>query len=364
MNDVRVNEDGIAITRDKYPDTSMRWDELRYIQCFQHDAGTVSIDLGCTTGGFITADSSMPGFPVLLKMFDVYVKMPVGWRDLLHAFTHGNSGGSVLDLYEKPEEISPAAATPDRAGRLARPQFPRASKYNAQWLIDNGMGPNPLWLTEWLSESMELKPGMRVLDLGCGRGASSIFLAREFEAKVWAADVWVKATDNAVRFEEAGVADRVSPVYAEAHALPFAHDYFDAIVSIDAYHYFGTDDLYLGYISRYLRTGGQLGIVVPALDAEMRGEVPAHLRPYWDWEFCSFHTPAWWRRHWEKTRMVKVQTADALTNGAKLWMDWCDACAELGPLGSKEAMAKEAEMLRIDAGETFGFARVVAREND
>ncbi len=42
------------------------------------------------------------------------------------------------------------------------------------------MGPNVLWLTEALSQVMELKRGMRVLDMGCGKAVSSIFLAREF----------------------------------------------------------------------------------------------------------------------------------------------------------------------------------------
>jgi cyclopropane fatty-acyl-phospholipid synthase-like methyltransferase len=41
-------------------------------------------------------------------------------------------------------------------------------------------GANPLWLTEWLAEAMPLQTGVRVLDLGCGRGASSVFLNREF----------------------------------------------------------------------------------------------------------------------------------------------------------------------------------------
>jgi cyclopropane fatty-acyl-phospholipid synthase-like methyltransferase len=37
--------------------------------------------------------------------------------------------------------------------------------------------------------SMDLKPSMRVLDLGCGRAMSSIFLHREFDVQVWAVDL-------------------------------------------------------------------------------------------------------------------------------------------------------------------------------
>jgi cyclopropane fatty-acyl-phospholipid synthase-like methyltransferase len=165
-----------------------------------------------------------------------------------------------------------------------------------------------------------------------------------------------------VRIEQAGVADRVMPVYAEAHALPFAQEYFDAIVSINAYQYFGTDDLYLGYLTRYLRPGGRLGIVVPGVMKEVGTEVPAHLRPYWDWEFCSFHTAAWWRAHWQKTGMVEVEAAEVMEGGASLWLQWADMCAERGSGSWKEAMGKEAEMLRVDAGATFGLVRAIARK--
>jgi len=51
-------------------------------------------------------------------------------------------------------------------------RFPRSAKYEPEWVIENAMGPNPLWLTEFLCEEMELRPGMRVLDLGCGKALS------------------------------------------------------------------------------------------------------------------------------------------------------------------------------------------------
>ena len=44
-------------------------------------------------------------------------------------------------------------------------EFPRSAKYDTEWNIKNMMGPNVLWLTESLSQAMDLKPGMRVLDL-------------------------------------------------------------------------------------------------------------------------------------------------------------------------------------------------------
>jgi cyclopropane fatty-acyl-phospholipid synthase-like methyltransferase len=74
--------------------------------------------------------------------------------------------------------------------RLLSARFPRTSKYNPAWLIAGVSGAaNSLWLAEWLSEKMDFRPEMKVLDLGCGRGASSIFLNREFGVQVWSTDL-------------------------------------------------------------------------------------------------------------------------------------------------------------------------------
>ena len=246
--------------------------------------------------------------------------------------------------------------------RIFKPNFPRASTYDPQWLMDNCMGPHVLWLAEWLSQRLLLKAGMRVLDLGCGRATSSIFLAKEFGLAVWAADLWIKPNENSERIEHADVSAQVFPIFAEAHDLPFAEGSFDAIVSFDAYHYFGTDDLYLGYISKFLKPGGRLGIVVPGLQEELSEFPPTHLSQYWVWDFCSFHSPAWWRRHWEKTGLMELEVADALPNGWKLWLEWNDLCAECGLEKLRQLASQEAEMLRVDGGRTFGFTRLIAQK--
>lgn len=245
---------------------------------------------------------------------------------------------------------------------LFRPtQFPRSAGYDPDWVLEHMMGPNALWLTESLAGSMDLEPAMRVLDMGCGKGLSSIFLAREYGLQVWAADLWIDATDNFERFRAAGVEDNVFPIHAEAHALPFADGFFDAMVSVDAYHYFGTDDLYLeNHMARLVRPGGQLGIVVPGLVEELiSGEAPAHLRPYWEPQFFSFHSPTWWRRHWERSGLVTVELSDLLPEGWRHWMVSASLWSErLGRPGG------EADMLASDKGQALGLTRMVARRNE
>ena len=104
---------------------------------------------------------------------------------------------------------------------------------------------------------LDLRPGMRVLDLGCGRAMSSIFLRREFGVQVWATDLWFSASENLQRIRDAGVEDGVFPIHADARSLPFAAEFFDAIVSIDSFFYYGTDDLYLNYLARFVKPGGR-----------------------------------------------------------------------------------------------------------
>ncbi len=224
-------------------------------------------------------------------------------------------------------------------------------------MLENLMGPNALWLAEALSQVMDLQPGMRVLDMGCGRAISSIFLAREFSVQVWATDLWIGASDNWERIREAGAQDSVFPIHAEAHALPYAHEFFDALVSLDAYHYFGTDDLYLGTFARFVPPGGQVGIVVPGLRHELSGGLPDHLASGWQWDWWSFHSPDWWRWHWEKAGLVTVEVADMIPDGWKYWLTWLEIAAEHGYPSDQY----EIKLLREDAGRNLGFTRVVAR---
>lgn len=250
--------------------------------------------------------------------------------------------------------------TPTQRARVANAAFPRAGSYEPEFQFATMMGPNVLWLAEWASRDIGFQPGMRVLDLGCGKAASSIFIAKEFGANVWAADLWINPTENLTRIEGVGLADRVFPLQAEARALPFVDRYFDAIVSFDAFHYFGTDDLYVGYVSRFLKPGGTL-CVSPGFTAELEEGPPSHLVPFWDWQFGSFHSPAWWRAHWAKTGLVEVILADWLPDGWRHWAEWSELCAEVGAGRNPEGGGKESEMLRLDSGRTLGFTRVVAR---
>jgi cyclopropane fatty-acyl-phospholipid synthase-like methyltransferase len=243
---------------------------------------------------------------------------------------------------------------PTMDSRFVSPRFPRAAKYHPDWIAAGvSGGANPLWMTEWLTETVELKPGMRVLDLGCGRALSSVFLRHEFGVQVWAVDLWFDPSENLKRIRDAGVEDGVFPLRADARSLPFATEFFDAILSIDSFFYYGTDDTFLPVLARFVKPGGPIGLAGAGLMREFGESVPEHLRAWWTPDMGCLHSAAWWRRHWGLTGLVEVMTADTLVDGWKFWLDWHRAiCPD---------NAAEISAIEDDAGRYMGYVRAVCR---
>ena len=240
--------------------------------------------------------------------------------------------------------------------RFLSQRFPRSSAYHPEWIVASvSSGANTLRVTEWLVEKLELQPGMRVLDLGCGRAASSIFLQREFRVQVWGTDLWFDPSENLRRIRDAGAESGVFPIHADARSLPFAKEFFDAVVSIDSFVYYGTDDRYLNYLARFVKPGGAIGIAGCGLRQEIEGEVPEHLRAWWEPGIWCLHSAAWWRRHWEKTGIVTVEIADDMPEGWREWLEWQRTIC---PENATEIQAVEA-----DAGNYLGYVRVVGRRS-
>lgn len=85
--------------------------------------------------------------------------------------------------------------------------------------------------TQYETIARLIKPGMKVLDAGCGEGVLSWYLA-ERGAVVTAMDISRPNLENAQAFlEKKGVADRVTLVQGDAENLPFPDASFDLVVS-------------------------------------------------------------------------------------------------------------------------------------
>jgi cyclopropane-fatty-acyl-phospholipid synthase len=110
-----------------------------------------------------------------------------------------------------------------------------------------------------VARKLDLKPGMRLLDVGCGWGSFAIHAAREYGAKVTGVTISPSQAELArERVGQAGLGDEVEIRVADYRQMPGAS--FDAIASIGMAEHVGESkiDLYAESLFALLRPGGLL----------------------------------------------------------------------------------------------------------
>ena len=181
-------------------------------------------------------------------------------------------------------------------------------KYRKYFTKDYLMGPNSFRL---LDELIRRKPAdvqfHRTLDLGCGYALTSFFIANETDADyVYAFDLWIPATENYLRIQESRLEDKVIPVHGDAMDMPFAHEYFDAVISVDSYHYFGCKEgVFAEKILPFVKKKGCVMITIPGLKAQPQGELKKLFETWAEGDdSLLFKTAEWWEKLLKKVRQL------------------------------------------------------------
>jgi cyclopropane fatty-acyl-phospholipid synthase-like methyltransferase len=222
--------------------------------------------------------------------------------------------------------------------------FPKTDTFPKSIMRERSMGPNPLKLCEELLGHADIPVGSVVLDLGSGAGLTSALMAREYGLIVYAADLWSDPSDNMRFFEGCGLANRqVIPLKADATALPFAHGFFDAVVSVDSYNYFGRDPGYLGeHLLPFVKRGGELLFAIPGMVRDCHDDLPACLLASWTPEQLDYmHDMRWWRANIVQTEGVEILDMREMACTREAWVDWveCDNEYAAGDRAAVEAGA-------------------------
>ena len=226
-----------------------------------------------------------------------------------------------------------------------------------QWIQAHSLGGNTYLATLQLIRHLSAYKTPKILDLGCGKCLSSILLAEKLGAEVWAIDNQAPVDENFQilrQFEHL----RVIPLQLDATNLPFPHNYFDCIVAVNATYYFGTDDKFLPYISKFLKKDGIMAITDICFTQEIEsvGEIPALLKADFFYYFQHIHALEWWKRKWEKTGLFDILVAEH--------------CENIGQM--KEAYLKMTEKapdafthaLLQDDGHVLDFFTLIGKKND
>jgi cyclopropane fatty-acyl-phospholipid synthase-like methyltransferase len=221
------------------------------------------------------------------------------------------------------------------------------------------MGFNPLLLTEWSFSNIEPDDSKIILDLACGKATSSIFIAKEYNSKVYAADLWIEPTENLDRIKGYNMESLVIPLSIDARNLPFSNEYFDYIICTDSFIYFGTDDTYIPYIKEFIKLGGYLVFTVPGFPNEEPYVLPEYLKPFWADECWTWHNPNWWKRHIEKFEYYKIKQIEVLPNGIDKWIEWKKLRKNYEP--DNKSIDVDIEVMNSDKGRYMGFIKLVAQ---
>lgn len=235
--------------------------------------------------------------------------------------------------------------------------YPKSEKYATPELMSKIMGPNPLKLLEELLTDHLIPAGSRVCDLGSGQGLTSVFLAREYGFTVCAADLWTDPEDNRRFFRQMGLTDaELIPVKADATALPFEAEAFDAVVSTDAYHYFGRDPAFLDQkLLPFVKRGGYLYIAIPGMKQDCHDHLPQELLLSWTPEDLeTMHDVAYWRRMVSQSRDAEVIEVSEMASNEEVWADWL---RQENPyaIGDRKSM-------NAGAGKYLNFVKIVLKK--
>jgi len=110
---------------------------------------------------------------------------------------------------------------------------------------------------------------------------------------------------------------------------------------------------FLPCLLRVLKPGGTIGMSTPALRNDPHVQKPlAQVTALAGWEAAAWHTPEWWRKHWDLTGMLTNVTAQLQPGSRDDWILWARASGDAG--------GQLLAMLTSMAADEIGFALVSA----
>jgi arsenite methyltransferase len=136
---------------------------------------------------------------------------------------------------------------------------------------------------------MELRPGERILDLGCGSGWATRLLARMVGEgpQGFGQVVGVDISDQMVRLARSASKEFVNVMFVVGSAaqIPWEENFFDKVLSVESFYYYQDQERALAELFRVMAPHGRLFILINlykdnpySLQWVPKLKVPVHVR--------------------------------------------------------------------------------------
>lgn len=110
-----------------------------------------------------------------------------------------------------------------------------------------------------LLQLLDIRPGERVLDLGCGAGVIAEYIAEKTDAEVTGLDYAAPAIEEAQQ-RTRGQNGKLSFMYGDLNALELPEQSFDVVISLDTLYWVADLTKTMSDVARLLKPGGRMGI--------------------------------------------------------------------------------------------------------
>jgi arsenite methyltransferase len=175
--------------------------------------------------------------------------------------------------------------------KVSSPEILLQQEFN-RW-AENGEGAkmerHHLDITEKTIHRMDLRPGERILDLGCGSGWATRLLARRAGKGPQTSSqvVGVDISDQMIRQarEASKEFENVTFVVGSAVQIPWKENFFDKVLSVESFYYYPDQDRALIELLRVMAPEGCLFILINlyrdnpySLQWAPKLKVPVHIR--------------------------------------------------------------------------------------
>ena len=128
---------------------------------------------------------------------------------------------------------------------------------------------------------------LKIADIGCGTGASTLLLARLLKARITAVDFlqdFLEVLEG--RAEKMGLSEKITTLFCSMENLPFGDEEYDVIWSEGAIYNIGFERGVKDW-SRYLKVGG---LLVVSEITWITASRPSELQRYWEGEYPEIDT--------------------------------------------------------------------------